>query len=873
MKLRAMLCLAGALIVTTAAPRVEAGIGAWEFVRGDVDGNATLELADGVQLLEFLFLDSSPGLLCVDAGDVNDDGQLTIIDPVLLLSVLFVPGSPNPPAPFPSCGFDPTPDPLGCVGPLSGCDEADLPPNLLVAFANDATEDSLGVRMHPNAEAITAGNFDELVFAMRPMTIQVGSASGSVEVTASGSNLELYALDGTPISLPASFPAASLPTTVLVNATDVGPNTLTAVISGGIPDVVEFNVGLFPGLVGGELSAYPWFETVQTINDDEEVLTALDPNRYPDRIDQPFDVYVVAHRTPAEWAANNTLLDVTGGVESATLVTGSIQDNVFDAWLSGLDGGTEVALGYDLVLDFGQDGTLDPGDLIDGLEYGRAGFYIARNLNLPGPLATTSVTYSGGTFLGQKTYYPTSIGTLGELPLVVISHGNGHQYTWYDYLGDHLASHGYIVMSHQNNTGPGPSSAATTTLNNTQYLLANLGTIAGGALQSHVDDSNIAFVGHSRGGEGVVIAYDRLVDGSFTSPQFDVDDIRVVSSISPTMFFDVNTTDPNSVNYHLLYGAADGDVAGGPGNSWPFQVYQAAEGPAQATYVQGASHNDFNCCGFGDGTGPALIGRPAAQVVAKSYFLALFQHYMKDDPSTRDFLTRQFDGFRPSGIGSNVVVANQYRDAATVPNDFIETYQTQTSTGTSSSGGTVTFDVSNITEGILRDGNSSFSWLTSDPMNGMTQAFDAVDQTRGTVFDWSSPSFYEFEVVGGLQDFSDNVFLSLRACQGTRHPETVSLAGELDFTVTLRDTLGTSSSINFGSFATITRPYQRTGLGSGAGWANEFNTVRFRLTDFETDGTGIDLSQIEAIRLEFGSGFGSIRGRLGLDDVHVTVGD
>lgn len=851
-----------------AAPSAVAGVGSWEFVRGDANGSGALDLADGVQSLEYLFVAGSPTPACLDALDVNDDGTISLVDPVFLLSTLFVPGAPVPPSPYPSCGVDLSPDPFGCNGPLAGCDEADLPPNILVSFADDAAEENPGVRLHPNVAPITPGNFDSLRFGMRPITLQLGSATGSLTLSTSGSNIEVFEPDGTPVTLPAVFPAASLPTTLYVNAIAVGSNSLTATqTGGGIPDVVNFRVGLFPGLVGGELSQYPFFEYVQTINDDSEALTALDPTRYGDRVGQPYDVYVVAHRTPAEWALDNTLVDLSGGVESAALVAGSIQDNVVDAWISSLDGGDETTLGYDVILDFGQDGTLDPGDLIDGLDFDEAGFYVARDLNQSGPLSVTTVTYSGGSFLGQRTYYPDSIASMGELPLVVISHGNGHQYIWYDYLGEHLASHGYIVMSHQNNTGPGPGSAATTTLNNTEYLLENQGSIAGGDLDGHIDASNISWVGHSRGAEGVVIAYDRLVEGAFTSPEFGTADVRVVSSISPTMFFDVNTTDPHSVNYHLLYGAADGDVAGGPGNSWPFQAYQAAEGDAQATYVQGASHNDFNCCGFGDGTGPALIGRPAAQIVTKSYYLALFDLYMKGNPGTRDFLTRQFDGFRPSGIPGNVVVANQYRNALTDPADVIENYQTQGGTDTSSSGGSVVFDVSNINENRLRDGNSSFSWLASDPMNGMTQAFDPVDETRGTVFDWNSPSFYEFSVVPAFQDMSDDVFLTLRACQGTRHPETVSLSGALDFTVTLRDGSGTTSSINFGSFATITRPYQRGGLGSGSGWANEFNTVRLRLTDFENDGSGIDLSQVEAIRFEFGSGFGSVRGRLGLDDV------
>ena len=81
-----------------------------------------------------------------------------------------------------------------------------------------------------------------------------------------------------------------------------------------------------------------------------------------------------------------------------------------------------------------------------------------------GPYQVIEIQYTGGTFLGQDTYYPANIPSLVQLPLVVVSHGNGHLYTWYDHIGYHLASYGFIVMSHQNDTVPGSHTAAVTTL-------------------------------------------------------------------------------------------------------------------------------------------------------------------------------------------------------------------------------------------------------------------------------------------------------------------------------------------------------------------------------------------------------------------------
>lgn len=857
--------IAAAMTLVLTAP-LHAGLGGWTFIRGDYNGDGNLDLADGVGILEYLFIAGTADPACFDAADVNDDGQVSLVDAVYQLNYTLA-GGPPPPSPFPDCGVDLSFDGLGCIGPLSACDEADLPPDLRFVYSDDSTENSTGVRMHPNSAPVTGSNFDELRFRMRPALLQYGGATGTVSVTISGGSLTMYTESGTLLPNPATFNAGDLPTTILFNASGPGTSAVTAVAStGGLPDLLTVHSSLDPGLAGGDLGEFPWFQSVRTINSNDEVLTAIDPSVHADRLGQDYRVYIVASKTPAQWAADNSLVDLSGGFEVDTVNGTSIQSNIVDAWLSGLTtSNAEVGTGYDVVYDFGSDGTLDPGDLIDGLQYGEAGFYIMKNLNISGPLATSSATYSGGSFLGQKTYYPTTIGSLGELPLVIISHGNGHNYVWYDYLGNHLASHGFVVMSHQNNTGPGISTAATTTLTNTEYLLGNLGSILGGVLDGHIDTDNIAWVGHSRGGEGVVVAYDRIVDGVYNPVNFDEENIKLVSSIAPTVFLSVGAADPHDTAYHLIAGAADGDVNGGANCELCqfFRIHQAGDGNTLATYLQGVGHNEFNCCGFGDATGPSLIGRPAAQVVAKSYYLAIMEYFLKGNIAGKDYLVRNFDGFKPWGIASNVVVANQWKDPANT-SFVIDDFQSSTATNLASSGASVNSTVNNLQEGILNDATTSFAWTPSDPFNGMTQASNGLDTSRGNIFDYNTGQqlFIEYVIPAGDRDFSGDQFVTLRAAQGSRHPNTV---GVLDFSVTLIDGLGNSSSINFGSYGTITRTYLRS-----AGWANEFNIVRLRLTDFMNDGTGIDLSDIERVRLDFGSDSGSARGRVGIDDLQLS---
>ena len=56
----------------------------------------------------------------MDAADADDSGSVSgLVDTLYILNFGFVNGPP-PPAPFPFCGSDPTPDEVGC-GSVVGC--------------------------------------------------------------------------------------------------------------------------------------------------------------------------------------------------------------------------------------------------------------------------------------------------------------------------------------------------------------------------------------------------------------------------------------------------------------------------------------------------------------------------------------------------------------------------------------------------------------------------------------------------------------------------------------------------------------------------------------------------------------------------------
>ncbi|MEM7230818.1 MAG: hypothetical protein AAF517_01500 [Planctomycetota bacterium] len=82
------------------------------FLRADADGDGARNVTDGVFTLNFLFLGGPPPR-CRSAADADDDGRLGISDSVYTFGFLFL-GGPQPPAPFETCGEDPTRDELGC---------------------------------------------------------------------------------------------------------------------------------------------------------------------------------------------------------------------------------------------------------------------------------------------------------------------------------------------------------------------------------------------------------------------------------------------------------------------------------------------------------------------------------------------------------------------------------------------------------------------------------------------------------------------------------------------------------------------------------------------------------------------------------------
>jgi hypothetical protein len=185
----------------------------------------------------------------------------------------------------------------------------------------------------------------------------------------------------------------------------------------------------------------------------------------------------------------------------------------------------------------------------------------------------------------------------------------------YEYLGTRLASHGYVVVSINANRGingrdgqvmtdPSLIRARGQLVLKHLQLLSEWNTKGGNPrsigvdLKGKLDFTNVGLMGHSRGGEGVRMAY--LLYGKQSSPWPN----KITNATTFKGIFEVAPTDilagatPAGISWNVLLPMCDGDVADLQGVR-PFDrvLESFRESPAtpKSSYtVWGANHNFYN---------------------------------------------------------------------------------------------------------------------------------------------------------------------------------------------------------------------------------------------------------------------------------------
>lgn len=307
------------------------------------------------------------------------------------------------------------------------------------------------------------------------------------------------------------------------------------------------------------------------------------------------------------------------------------------------------------VLDYGPGEELEPDSI-------NLASYMMRDDDMTGLYVDAYLDYEINEVpMRGRVWYPTD-GV--NCPVLFIAHGNHEittpSYLGYDYLGEYLASHGYVVVSVDQNACnmlSGENDARAILLLEHIGLLLSYNKYKENPLYGVLDADNIAIAGHSRGGEMVATAY--LFNNYDHYPEnavirFDYGyAIKSIIAISPT----VNQYMPadhsvsvEDVNYLLLHGASDRDVTRFMGMSQYENVSFTGNGDyiKSALYIGGANHGQFNTLwGQYDCSGmeapvintESLISEEKQQTIACLFIKVFLDVTLRGDQSCRSLLT------------------------------------------------------------------------------------------------------------------------------------------------------------------------------------------------------------------------------------------
>ncbi len=659
-------------------------------------------------------------------------------------------------------------------------------------------------------------------------------------------------------------------------------------------------------MAGKKLAGSPYFEFTNNFPRGTDVWATLDPAGLPaGAIGRKIRYYVVAHKTAAQWSANSSLADVTGTVKEVILTSSCINGNEALVWPN-----PQTAGQYDLVADFGNnnpdpsqfasDDSFDPPlDMVDG--YLNVGFYVTDDPSMPGTFAIGQTSYSkpavtipatgvwappayggvlGNTLSGTlslplvaEVRYPADVGganvpvstAQANYPVVVVMHGMhttaDPSYLGYNYLLDHLASHGFIAVSIDCN--------AINAINGMQdtrghAILEHLSVLQSlkanpGLFQGKIDMNNIAIMGHSRGGDGVVQA--EIYNQSLTLGW----NIKAVIALAPTDFSGISPSPLVLMTSKFLcvYGSNDGDVWGGSNPSTQyagtgFRFYDRAAVEKAMVFIYGATHNRFNTQ-WGtewkvDAASPKVLSEDTHHKLLMGYMTAFVQAHVQGRVEQLDY----FKGELKIPQVSSVDLHTQYRPAANVL--ALDNFETAPALNQNTLGGAVTF--ANL------DGNPQEDAMgTIDP--------NSPHQTRGIRLKWNaSTANYRSEIplAGTQRDISGRKSLSFRVSQ-----KAGSASNPLDQLQDLYVRLttaagGNSRAVRAGYFRTIPFPYKPEYIpaydtAEGPNTKAALKSVLIPLHSWTVKALSapiVDLTNIESITFEFSA---KPAGEIEIDDI------
>jgi hypothetical protein len=436
-----------------------------------------------------------------------------------------------------------------------------------------------------------------------------------------------------------------------------------------------------------------------------------------------------------------------------------------------------------------------------------------------------------------RIYYPSEddgtgvpfnprLAALGKIPLVVMAHGNHDpnvpNYLGYEFFQSDLAKMGFVAISVDCNSQNGMGYSIPIIEKRADLiigaiaLMQQLDADAGSVLFGHIDFSRVGLMGHSQGGEAVV-----LVPEVINLPGVA---IRSVIALAPTEGGATNKT-PKGYAFMTILPASDGDV-------WPNDgaIYydRAIPSPFKSQlYVHFTNHQFYNRQWLDDDSlwsaaapTPPVLSRYDHERVLTTYGCAFYRAVLLGQATT-PYLSGKF---LPGGVSTtNVHLSFEQAEVLTVDN-----HEDGNGIGSNSLGApTQQLGGLSADEFPFRQGSGAFNGSFFGESVGMV----ARPGGNGRIF---------------VQDLAlkrdlVNQEIWVRVAEVFEKPFDGPLTG---FQLGLRDANGVESWLDSNDVGTVPRPFPR----NPSTMKTMLKTLRFRSGCFALN-SKLDLSSITAIMI------------------------
>ncbi|MFN2115527.1 MAG: MFS transporter [Anaerolineae bacterium] len=507
--------------------------------------------------------------------------------------------------------------------------------------------------------------------------------------------------------------------------------------------------------------------------------------------------------------------------------------------------------------------------------------------------------------LNARVWYPDGAG---PFPLVLVVHGNHELLQFsdpgYSYLGELLASRGYIVASVDENFLNGGVYGSSSGENDARswLLLKHLeawrdwNETPGNPFTGRVDMERIALIGHSRGGEAVATAatFNQLPHHPENALRpFDFGfGIRSVIAFAPSdgqYEPGGRLNELSGVSYLAFHGADDSDVSNFSGlRQFARLDLGSAVAPGRpqrpfkaALYLDRANHGQFNSVwGNRDQSAPAgwllntatLMPESEQQRLAATYVSAFLEDTLRGDdryrPLFRDFAAGAVAGWLPE-----TDYVSRYADPGfRIVADFEEDVDSSTA--------------SLVGASIRGSGFGYWREKLLEFRTGKSQ------ETRAVALGWSAPgASYTLSLPPGLANdwgLTADSLLVLAVAEADQSPPgrpaqaDADTEGEtaggipLDLTIEITDSSGASSAVPLSEHGVVPRPIRST-LTKLPAWESRryrndtqpiLGSVEVPLAAFIAQEPNLDPTGLSSIRLRFDR---SPEGVILIDDIGFDV--